>query len=128
MKTFEQFLNESITLNPKLNELINNWEQDGIKIDAYISANDIILSKLIIPSKYRNQGIGTKIIQKLLQFAGTNNMRVLVTPSTDFGASSKARLESFYKKLGFKKNHGKTRDYTTRETMIWEPSPHVTLD
>jgi predicted GNAT family N-acyltransferase len=109
-------------LNKSLKEIRNKWKEEGIESFMYAKNGDITLSEIVIPKEHRGKGLGTNKMKELLSFAKENNQRVLLTPSTDFGATSKKRLEKFYSNLGFKKNAGRNRDFTTRETMIWEPN------
>jgi GNAT superfamily N-acetyltransferase len=101
------------------------WQDENVSSFAYVKRGDITLYEIRLPKERRGQGIGTAKMRELLEFAQKHGMRVLLSPSTDFGASSKARLEKFYRGLGFEKNSGRNRDYRTRETMIWRPAGYV---
>lgn len=46
------------------------------------------------------------------------NLKIYLTPSKDFGATSTSRLEKFYKDHGFVKNTDKSE---TRNTMVRIP-------
>jgi GNAT superfamily N-acetyltransferase len=102
-------------------ELESKWKKAGISAHLSLKGKDITLSKIVIPEGQRGQGLGTAAMQELAQFADSNGFRILLTPSTDYGASSVSRLENFYSRFGFKRNAGKSRDFSTRETMIREP-------
>jgi GNAT superfamily N-acetyltransferase len=106
-------------LNVKLKEMRLKWEPLGVSSYAYAKNGDITLSEIKVRKDIRNQGLGTKFMEELKEFANQNKLRIILTPSTDFGASSKGRLESFYKGLGFYFNKGRNKDYRTRETMIY---------
>jgi GNAT superfamily N-acetyltransferase len=117
-------INESIKnslINEKLKEIMINWKKEKIDSFMYYDNGDIHLSEIKIPKDKRNQGIGTMKIKELINFAQQYNLRITLTPSVDFGATSLTRLKNFYKSLGFKPNKGKYKDFTTRETMIWFP-------
>jgi predicted GNAT family N-acyltransferase len=107
--------------NIKLKEIMNQWKSEGVESYIYCSRGDITLSEIRIPKENRGQGLGTSKMKELLNFAQKQNMRVILTPSTDFGASSKSRLERFYKALGFVGNKGSNKDFRIRETMIYRP-------
>lgn len=105
----------------KLKSITDAWHERGI--DSFVSINkgDIKLSKIRMPEDNQGRGIGTAAMRELLDFAQENGLRVLASPSTDYGASSLSRLEKFYSRLGFVKNAGKNKDFTTQESMIWNP-------
>ncbi|WP_068092747.1 N-acetyltransferase [Novosphingobium rosa] len=69
----------------------------------------------------RGTGVGTEFMQRLANWADANGARLLLTPDTSFGASSRSRLVSFYKRFGFKENKGRSRDYSTMAGMIRDP-------
>lgn len=82
---------------------------------------DILINAIEVERPNRGQGIGTKIMEDIISFADAKGKRVLLSPSTDFGATSVSRLNAFYKSFGFVHNRGKNKDFTTKETMIREP-------
>lgn len=94
----------------------------NLTLDVSEKGDDITLSRIIVPKESRKQGIGSKAMQELIDYADANNKRILLTPSTDFGATSTERLKEFYKEFGFVENKGKNKDFTTKETMYREPS------
>ena len=105
-----------------LSDVTSAWDAKGIS--HAVSENDraITVSKIVVPEGARKQGVGTAAMQELTDYADEVGKRIELSPSTDFGATSKARLERFYKQFGFEKNTGRARDFTTRETMIREPA------
>lgn len=82
---------------------------------------DILINAIEVDGQNRGQGIGTKIMKDIIEFADAKGRRILLSPSTDFGATSVSRLNAFYKRFDFVHNRGKNKDFTTRETMIREP-------
>lgn len=80
----------------------------------------IHLGKIAVPKELRGSGIGTKAMQILLDYADHTGQKIVLTPSTDFGASSVSRLQDFYKRFGFVANKGRNKDWSTRETMYRE--------
>jgi predicted GNAT family N-acyltransferase len=105
-------------MSDPLYQLIKKLEkQYNVNLWLTLSGNDMILEKIIVPKSERNQGIGSKVMQELLDYADKNKFAVYLTPSTDFGGS-KAKLTKFYKRFGFKKNKG----YERQETMVREVS------
>jgi len=103
-----------------LNKLAQDLEnQYDINLDLYDSGEYLILSRIIIPKNRRGEGIGSKVMDKIIQYADEVNKPIYLTPSKDFGATSLNRLEQFYKQFGFKKKD--KSDFSTRETMVRMP-------
>jgi len=128
MKIFKiSFNNEEINLyNRELKDLRDRWNSEGIESFSYIdSRGNLTLSSIIVPKEKRNMGIGTQKMKELLNFAKERGLRVLLSPSTDLGATSKGRLEKFYRNLGFEKNKGRNKDFTTQESMIWDKNENI---
>lgn len=112
VKLFEEFLNEEMVLN-------DLEDKFGIKLDIFNTPNYIELSRIEIPREKRGQGIGTDVMDLIISFANSQNKPIYLTPSKDFGATSIARLEKFYKELGFVKNTDKS---LTKNTMVKYPN------
>jgi GNAT superfamily N-acetyltransferase len=106
---------------PGVKEFATRMESKGIKVDLAEKGDLITLSRIVVPESQRGTGLGTQAMQELTALADQAGKRIALTPSTDFGATSKRRLEQFYTRFGFKPNAGKQRDFSTRETMIREP-------
>lgn len=92
-------------------------------IDLYENnyLNSIYISLIYVPKIYRKLGIGTMIMDNIINFADKNNKILTLTPSTDFGGTSVSRLESFYKDFGFVKNTGKNKNFQIKDTMYRLP-------
>lgn len=92
-------------------------------LDLFLGGRDeyIRISTIIIPEDSRGEGIGTKVMKDLTEYADDNYAILVLTPSTDYGATSVSRLKSFYKKFGFVDNKGKNKDWAVQETMIRHP-------
>jgi GNAT superfamily N-acetyltransferase len=78
------------------------------------------LSKIVVPKEMRNQGLGSSVMQDLIDYADQTGKQVRLSPSSDFGGSP-TRLKKFYKEFGFVENKGSNKDFSTRETMIRNP-------
>lgn len=89
----------------------NNWEGNSPAIR---------LASIKVPKEKRNQGFGTKAMQKIVAFADENEMKIFLTPVNDWG-SNIARLTKFYKSLGFLSNAGKNKDWHYKESMVRLP-------
>ena len=60
-------------------------------------------------------------MEEICKYADSKGLTVLLSPSTDFGATSVQRLISFYKQFGFTQNKGRNRDFTHSYTMFRLP-------
>lgn len=107
-----------------LEKLRSAWSGKGVALDAYSSQatpNVITLSKLEVPKQSRGQGVGSEAMKDLVRLADEGGKTVALSPSTDFGASSKGRLVDFYKRFGFVENKGRNKDFTISESMYRPP-------
>jgi len=96
-------------------------EFPGLYLDLYKTKAGYILGKIELPKQERGSGIGTRVMQRIVDIADSEGEVVALTPDTAFGASSKGRLEKFYKRFGFVFNKGRNKHYSFRETMIRYP-------
>lgn len=83
--------------------------------DGYVTLQRIVVSS-------QKQGTGSRVMEELVAHADANNWTVALTPSVALGATSKARLEKFYRRFGFAPNRGSRKDFRTMESMIRRPS------
>lgn len=104
-----------------LRDFLDYWNNHGIEIWVSEHSEYWILSKIIIDKSERSQGKGSLIMSELCKLADEKGKTIFLTPSKDFGASSISRLESFYRRFGFKLNNGRFKDYRARETMVRQP-------
>ncbi len=103
-----------------LDDVKSAWNEAGVSHTLSESGDTITLSKIVVPKESQGQGIGTKALRELIDYADNAGKRIVLTPSADFGGT-KSRLEKLYKSLGFVENKGKNKDFTTQERMIREP-------
>ena len=73
----------------------------------------------------RGTGVGAKVMEAVVREADKDGVVVALTPSTDFGASSKARLVAFYKRFGFVENKGRNKDFSISDTMYRLPQKRL---
>jgi len=92
----------------------------NVALDIAESPKAIDLSRIVVPQELRNQGLGSSVMQDLIDYADSTGKQVRLSPSSDFGGSP-TRLNKFYKQFGFIDNRGRNKDFTTRETMIRSP-------
>lgn len=121
MMTFKEFYIVENKEN-ELENIINKYKDKDVKVSAYITKhNDLTLSLIKISKENRNKGLGSQFMTELINFADKYNIRILLSPSIDFGASSVNRLKSFYKRFGFIENKGKNKNFTINHTMYRSP-------
>lgn len=116
-------IENKLTSNSKLinegNFVLKSIEKDfGIKLELWNNGKYLELSKIIIPKEKRGEGIGSEIMNIITDYADGRGLKIYLTPSKDFGATSISRLENFYKEHGFVKNIDKSE---TRNTMVRFP-------
>lgn len=92
----------------------------GVDLSLSDGTKHITVNKIVVPKNARGQGIGSQIMSAVSEYADAAQKTVALTPSTDFGGSSKKRLAEFYKRFGFKENKGKSRDFSISEEMFRE--------
>lgn len=82
--------------------------------------NDTIsIDNMVVKKEYRNQGIGTDILNDIIKYADSVKKTITLTPTTEFG--TKERLKKWYKSHGFVENKGRHTDFLIRDTM-YRPS------
>ena len=113
-------LNESAAYNHK-KETLNRALEKNVEVDLRGNADrGYVLNKIKVPAAERSQGIGTKVMQQIVDRMDREGAVVALTPDTAFGGT-KNRLIDFYKRFGFVPNKGRNKDYGFRETMIRYP-------
>jgi len=127
MKTFSQFLQESKEAKPPkevLNKISRAYGKRYRGVDVDVSHNDksgdIRLNNIWIPPNQRNQGIGSRAMRGLTQYADRQSKRITLNQAPERG--KKAKLAKFYQSHGFKANRGRNRDFSTRDTYIRNPN------
>lgn len=88
-----------------------------IDLDIYEFPTHIELKRIVVPEELRGQGIGTQVLEDLIQYAESVGKPLFTTPSSSFGGN-KHRLTKFYRSFGFKPNSGSNRDFRSRESMV----------
>ena len=119
MKLLELIYEQSSVEDKRVlvNNLMNDLEA-RYNISLYLSydkhSDSIIISKIVAGEK--SKGIGTKVMEEIIDFADRHDLSIALTPSPDFGGSVK-RLEKFYKRFGFKKY----TDFMHKEKLSRDP-------
>lgn len=84
------------------------------------ATHGILVKAIVVESDQREQGIGTAVMQALIEYSDLIQKPMALTPSRQYGGSV-SRLNDWYKGLGFISNKGKKRDFRLPETMIRYP-------
>lgn len=118
-ETYERMVEEE-----SFDTVRNSVKSKGVELDAYTSTSQphiITLSRIVVPKENRGKGLGSVAVKELTDYADRNNKTIVLTPSTDFGASSVSRLNKFYKSFGFIDNKGRNKDFTISDAMYRLP-------
>jgi GNAT superfamily N-acetyltransferase len=95
------------------------------EFDLFLSDKGyIVLQMLAVPKNNRKSGIGTQAMQMLTQLADKHNMRIVLDlgqRDSNWGTTSRDRLIKFYKRFGFTRNFGRSKDFTLSYDMKREP-------
>lgn len=95
--------------------VLQDLEQEfEIELELWDNGEYLELGKIIIPKEKRAGGIGSEVMQKIVDYADEVGKDIRLTPSTDFGATSTGRLKKFYSKFGFVKN----KDLKYKDSMV----------
>lgn len=84
--------------------------------------NDIKLDTLVIKKEHRKQGIGSKVLHDIKNYADKHAKRIILTAGVrdkDFGTTSQSRLDKFYKRNGFVANKGRNKDFSITATHYY---------
>lgn len=115
-------LEEVPSVKKDLKGIANSWKDIGVEMDVYPGkADKINLSRIVVDESKRNQGLGTKAMNDLIQYADTTGKTITLSPSADFGATSVNRLKDFYKQFGFVENKSKNKDFSISDSMYRLP-------
>jgi GNAT superfamily N-acetyltransferase len=112
------------SIEDEFNKKYPSTDKKGIVVELWpVPYRDdfVELSALYIPKEHRGKGIGSEIMNRIVQYADENNKIIGATPSTDFGASSVNRIRDFNKRFGFVRNKGRDVDFTISNTMYRKP-------
>lgn len=115
--------------NAAFDQLVSEIESWGVSLDAEVEqiGRGIHISKIVVPKEVRGQGLGSKALKAICNFADENGMPISLTPSNDFGGNVK-RLYQFYGKFGFVKNKGRNKDFIWRDAMYRRPKLNAMLN
>jgi hypothetical protein len=92
---------------------------------------DIKLMMIRVPKNTLHQGIGTKAMERLVDYADSKGSRITLTPALkdkNAGTTSRSRLVDFYKRFGFVENKGRKKDFTISDSMYRVPKKKVAIN
>jgi len=118
MKLYQLFENM-----PEFKKLIND-KYDLRAFIAYERPQEIVLGMIEVQKVERNKGIGSAVMQELIDYADTKQKRIILTPGIRddrHGTTSRARLVKFYKRFGFVENKGRNKDFSISDGMYRVP-------
>lgn len=88
-------------------------------------AGFVEISRVRTDPAARGQGAAREAMNRFVTQADAAGARVGLTPEPMESGVSKARLQTFYRSLGFRPNTGRARDLTVSVAMVREPSQGV---
>jgi len=91
-----------LLLNLKINEFIEKLYLIFLKNNIEIENDDVYLDLIYIESKFRNDGKGTFLLNKLIELIKLENKKQIVLHV----GSNNLAARNFYEKLGFEYNIG----------------------
>lgn len=107
------------------NDLKSKYGEYLSGLDIYETNTSLKLARIVLNKLNRNEGIGTKIMEDLVNYADKNKQIIALTPSSDFGGNVN-RLIQFYKRFGFKHNKGQYKHFGFTDSMIRYPKMNET--
>jgi GNAT superfamily N-acetyltransferase len=105
--------------------IVSKYNPKNFDIRHNPTTGDIQLASIIIGKDNQGKGIGTKIMDDLVDYADTVGKRITLTPAQkdeEHGTTSSTRLQKFYKRFGFTPNSGRNKDFRVRDSMIRNPT------
>lgn len=85
----------------------------------------ITIDKIFIEKEFRGKGYANDAMKLIFDYADRDKMIVTLTPDNTWG-SSKSKLTSWYKSLGFIMNKGRNKDFQTMQLMYRLPNTPLT--
>ncbi len=102
-----------------INDIKTKYKNNTDILNISENKETISLDNMVIKKSQRNKGIGSNIINDLIQYANKKGKTITLTPTNEFG--TKTRLTNFYKSKGFVENKGKNTDFMISDTMYKTP-------
>lgn len=90
-------------------------------VEVSVSEGYAQVSMVSTPTEKRGQGSARAAMQELVRMADERGLALFLTAEPMDRKTSKAKLESFYKSLGFTPNKGRNRDFRAQAGMVRQP-------
>lgn len=113
-------------------EMVQDWSGEvarrhGLQeFRVYLTpTDDLRLALIVVPEAERCAGAGSAALRDLCALADAWNRRILLSPAESggaYGTSSRARLERFYARFGFRNADDEARDAILPDAMVRESS------
>ena len=97
-------------------------------VDVVVKSGHAEISMVKTPEGKRGQGAARQALAQVLRSADEQGLTVTLTPEPMDSKTSKAKLEKFYKSLGFVPNKGRNKDYRYSGAMIRTPQQVLNKD
>jgi GNAT superfamily N-acetyltransferase len=106
-----------------LDKVLERHRGAGVDVAVYDDGKTLLLGTLRVPKGERKHGLGTAFMEDLCAYADRVGKRIgLNLGDKERGeTTSKGRLIEFYKRFGFVRNFGRTKDYTFSNQMYRDP-------
>lgn len=94
----------------KMRKLEIEYKDKGVQLELQLGGyNSVYLSKIVVPTEHREEGIGTSFMKKLVDLADEYGVYITLSPANTYGGTV-GRLKRFYNRFGFVDNKGRKRD------------------
>lgn len=118
---------------PSANQMADDWsdiynfiddEFQGVnKFDVFLKDNNRLEGRYLeIFDLYRNQGIGTAVIEKVIEFADKYQLPIFIEPSSDEGD-----ITQFWSRFGFT-NESELLEFPGKTSYVREPTSETNLN
>lgn len=100
-----------------VHELVFHYKRIHPFLSLSISEDEnfIKLEMIKLPIIERKRGIGTDVIEALIEYSEQNNKWICLTPANIDWSTNVEKLRKWYRSFGFVKNGGNYRDFRFRE-------------
>ncbi len=97
-----------------LERSVQSRYQDIKRFGIYFeeSNNSLFLSDMYVKPDCRGNGIGSQVMNEVIQFADSTKLPVVLIPEPEDETGTVKKLIAFYKKFGFTVNAGRKMDYS----------------
>lgn len=105
-----------------------NIQIDGADVEVISKDGSATINMVRTPEDQRGKGLARAALSQVVQAADAQGLTLSLTPEPMDKKTSKAKLEAFYKSVGFVSNIGRKRDFRYSGTMIRRPKAGATLN